>query len=75
MKPSVTYVSLLIINLFFLLFSGQISAQTTASEGSFEECTIGVAAGKATSNNRPLLWKTRDNSSAQNNNLVFTLNT
>ncbi len=31
-----------------------------------EECTIGVAAGKATPDERPLIWKTRDTSTQDN---------
>lgn len=36
-----------------------------------EECTIGVAAGKATADGRPLVWKTRDNSSERDNELIY----
>ncbi len=36
-----------------------------------EECTIGVANGTATSDNRPLLWKTRDYSSAPDNEVKY----
>ena len=36
-----------------------------------EECTIGVANGTATSDHRPLLWKTRDYSSAPNNEVKY----
>jgi hypothetical protein len=36
-----------------------------------EECTIGVASGKATNDGRPLIWKTRDNSLAPDNELIF----
>jgi len=36
-----------------------------------EECTIGVAAGSATPDGRPLIWKTRDNSSEPDVELVF----
>ncbi|MEE2886270.1 MAG: peptidase C45 [Planctomycetota bacterium] len=35
-----------------------------------EECTVGVACGKATPDNRPLLWKTRD-TNAKNNEVVY----
>ncbi len=48
---------------FFFLLSQILLAQ--------EECTIGVAAGKATSDGRPLVWKTRDNSSERDNELVY----
>ncbi len=36
-----------------------------------EECTIGVASGRVTSDGRPLIWKTRDNSDARDNELVY----
>lgn len=36
-----------------------------------EECTIGVALGSATSDGRPMLWKTRDNSSSPNNEVIY----
>lgn len=36
-----------------------------------EECTIGVAAGSATPDGRPLIWKTRDNSSSPDVELVY----
>jgi len=38
---------------------------------SLEACTIGVAAGKATSDGHPIIWKTRDNSSAPNNEVFY----
>ncbi len=36
-----------------------------------EQCTIGVASGKATADGRPLVWKSRDNSKAPNNEVVY----
>lgn len=36
-----------------------------------EQCTIGVASAKATADGRPLLWKTRDNSSSLNNEVIY----
>jgi hypothetical protein len=36
-----------------------------------EECTIGVASGKVTSDGRPMVWKSRDNSSAPNNEVIY----
>ena len=36
-----------------------------------EECTIGVALGRATSDGRPLLWKTRDNIEAPDNTVKY----
>jgi len=46
-----------------LLFAFSLFAQ--------EECTIGVASGRVTSDGRPLIWKTRDNSDARDNELVY----
>ena len=36
-----------------------------------EQCTIGVATGKATADGRPMVWKSRDNSKAPNNEVVY----
>ncbi len=36
----------------------------------FEECTVGVASGKATSDGRPIIWKTRD-AGVVNNEVCF----
>jgi len=36
-----------------------------------EECTVGVAAGSATTDGRPLVWKTRDNSSSPDNEVYY----
>jgi hypothetical protein len=36
----------------------------------FEECTAGVASGRATADGRPLLWKTRD-AGATNNEVIW----
>lgn len=35
-------------------------AAAVCAQSAFEECTAGVASGKATADGRPLLWKTRD---------------
>jgi len=40
-------------------------------QDSYEECTIGVAAGSATTDGRPLLWKTRD-TNAFDNEVVYS---
>jgi len=40
----------------------------------FEDCTLGVASGKATVDGRPLLWKTRDYSSEPDNEIYFNTN-
>lgn len=54
-----------IVLILLLFFSISFSQETG------EECTIGVAAGRATDDGRALIWKTRDNSSAPDNELVF----
>lgn len=54
-----------IIAVHIFTFQININAQNS------EECTIGVASGDATSDGRPIIWKTRDYSSAPNNELVF----
>jgi len=36
------------------------------TQESFEECTAGVASGRATTDGRPLLWKTRDAGATEN---------
>ena len=48
---------------FHIAFSQTISYQE-------EGCTIGVAAGKATQDGRPMIWKTRD-TSAKNNEVYY----
>ncbi len=40
-------------------------------KGSLEECTIGIATGEATSDGRPMIWKTRDQSGAPNNEVIY----
>ncbi len=64
MKKRLILKSVVLI-IIFTWFSFPIYAQD------FEECTIGVASGKATADGRPLVWKTRDNSSAPNNEVYF----
>ncbi len=53
-----------------LIFLLTISIACTALAQQ-EECTLGVAAGKATQDGRPLLWKVRDNSSARDNAVYY----
>jgi len=36
-----------------------------------DECTIGVASGRATRDGRPMIWKTRDYSTERNNEVIF----
>ena len=43
---------------------------TQSAESIHEGCTIGVAAGSATSDGRPLVWKTRDGS-AYDDELIY----
>lgn len=44
--------------------------QVELEQDPYEGCTIGVAAGSATSDGRPLVWKTRD-SNAHDNEVVY----
>ena len=44
--------------------------QSIQAEDLHDGCTIGVAAGSATSDGRPLLWKTRDGGRSKYNNEV-----
>lgn len=53
----------------FVLTSGFLHGQNSAEES----CTIGVAAGSATPDGRPLLWKTRDYASSPDNEVVYCL--
>lgn len=55
---------LIIIISFFLLFSGIFWVKADA-------CTLLVAAGKATPNGRPLMWKNRDTSQLLNKLMFF----
>lgn len=41
-------------------------------EGIGEECTIGIASARATSDGRPLIWKTRDMTGSDNNEVVYS---
>ncbi len=45
-------------------------ALASGQEPAGEECTAGVATGRATTDGRPLLWKTRD-ASATNNEVIW----
>ena len=60
---------LLVIIILSCGFSLQAAEDET--DNTQEECTIGVAAGRATSDGRPLIWKSRDNSLKPDNELVF----
>lgn len=68
MQKLQTYIFLLIlISVYFV--NAAIPATNDSDDN--EECTIGVAAARATSDGRPLIWKTRDYSSEPDNELVF----
>ena len=60
------------IEIFIFFFLASLTA-TSQSSGNFshDECTIGVASGNATSDGRPMVWKTRDYSSAPNNEVKY----
>ena len=49
-----------ILFLFFIIRFNIFAIGIHSQPDSILECTIGVASGKATSDGRPLLWKTRD---------------
>jgi hypothetical protein len=80
------YYPLIVIVLFchdIVISQSNESAETTfvtdkQTDATFnelqDECTIGVAAGSATTDGRPLVWKTRDNSSAPNNKIKYVTN-
>ena len=52
---------------FLLFFNFDVFGQSD-----FEECTVGVASGKATVDGRPLLWKNRDTGVLNNEVTYFT---
>ena len=56
--------------LVILILSLLLSLPAVARQ-EIEECTVGVASGRATPDGRPMIWKTRD-SGQINNEIVFT---
>jgi len=48
------------LNTFYALSEGRRPLQASAQAGPWEECTIGVASGRATKDGRSMIWKTRD---------------
>jgi hypothetical protein len=62
-------VPLLVIITSVLSFLIPSESQLPFPDG-FEECTAGVASGRATTDGRPLLWKTRD-AGAVNNEVIW----
>jgi hypothetical protein len=57
---------------FALLSFSRLPAAINEYQDPSEGCTIGVASGRATSDERPLLWKTRD-AQAINNEVYFNM--
>ncbi len=51
--------------------SGPSGPTAVAPDPFVQECTIGVAAGRATVDGRPLLWKVRDQPAAPNNEVYY----
>lgn len=68
---NIVYIPGLFICIFILYSFADVSGQGYILSHQNEECTIGVASGSATSDNRPLLWKTRDYASAINNEVYY----
>jgi hypothetical protein len=60
-----------LIPLLAAAVSGPTSPAADAPPPFAQECTIGVAAGHATVDGRPLLWKVRDQPAAPNNEVYF----
>lgn len=65
MRAKLTFVGKSVF-FFYLIFIPFLVADDLS-----EECTIGVANGNATSDGRPLLWKTRDNADDPDNEIYF----
>jgi hypothetical protein len=57
----------LLVGAILLILVGRSPLPAPAS---LEECTVGLATGRATSDGRPMIWKTRD-ASALNNEVVW----
>ncbi len=55
---------------FLSLSVSALWGQTTP-DNQQDECTIGVASGKATSDGHPMVWKSRDYSSSPNNEIKY----
>ena len=58
------------IILLIIILSTFCPLAAVAQQG-LEECTVGVASGKATTDGRPLLWKNRDTNSRDNEVVYF----
>ncbi len=69
MKIKLCQISFKFFTIFFtslLLVASAIWAETDEYQDPSDGCTIGVASGRATSDGRPLLWKTRDATALEN---------
>ncbi len=71
MNRFVFYITICLLWFIVPGVSGQGQTIDQNGEDLHEECTIGVAAGSATSDGRPMVWKTRDYSSAPNNEIKY----
>ena len=74
MLPAIWIIFLLASGILQFASAQNMGAAEDSTDDRFEECTIGVAAGSATSDGRPLLWKTRDYSSKPNNEIYYNTN-
>jgi len=54
------------VSLAIFVLAGLCFIETSAAFQLGEECTIGAASGSATSDGRPMIWKTRDTSARDN---------
>ncbi|MCP4725018.1 MAG: hypothetical protein GY863_08285 [bacterium] len=48
-----------------------VSQYPVSAYQELEECTVGVASGRATPDGRPMIWKTRDSGGNNDNEVVF----
>lgn len=70
MRPGSTAGSAPLLLPIVVLSAALALASSASAQDSFEECTAGVASGKATTDGRPLLWKTRD-ANAPDNEVIW----
>ncbi len=67
-KQGITVALIPIAAFSMIVFTGPSRADRQVAQ---EECTIGAAAGSATADGRPMIWKTRDFQSEPNNEIRF----
>lgn len=70
MKKLFFFLTIIVLSNNLLFGQSDITIKEIA-EANQEECTIGVAIGTATSDGRPLLWKTRDYASSPDNEVKY----